>query len=180
MTVFFGRRRGFCWAFSSLTLTSTLFLFALNCSLPLFDQRRSVKGLASVLKSRLQPEDEVAGYHAYYQDLPVYLQRRIIVVHWKGELEFGTEVEDASNWMMDDAEFWRRWNGSETIYMVTSRKTCDKLRAESDQKFYLIAKTGYDVLLSNKQPRPSSIRDPADFCDGHALMDGNRSGERAM
>jgi hypothetical protein len=72
-TIFLGKRRGFPSAFSALGLTAALFLIVLNSSLPLIDQRRSVKDLALVVKSQLQTKDEVASYHAYYQDLPVYL-----------------------------------------------------------------------------------------------------------
>lgn len=149
-TLILGKRRGFPWAFSSLTLTSVLFLVVLNSSLPLFDQRRSVKDLAGVLKSRLQPADEVATYHAYYEDLPVYLERRITLVDWKGDLEFGSQVEDVSGWVIDDAKFWQRWNSPATIYMLTDRAMYDQLRDRSGQRFYLVAQTEYDILLSNR------------------------------
>lgn len=145
-----GRRRGFPWAVSSLALTSALFLVVANSSLPLFDQRRSVKDLAGVLKSHLHTADEVVTYHAYYQDLPVYLDRLVTVVGWRGELDFGVQTEDASGWMIDDAICWKSWNGPTTVYLFTSRPIYDKLRAEAGKKFYLLAQTEYNVLLSNK------------------------------
>ena len=149
-TLVLGKRKGFPWAFSSLTLTSVLFLVVLNSSLPLFDQRRSVKDLASVLKSQLQPGDEVASYHAYYEDLPVYLERRITLVDWKGDLEFGGQAEDVSGWVIDDAKFWQRWNGPATMYMLTDQTTYKRLRGASGQRVYLVARTDYDVLSSNR------------------------------
>ncbi len=149
-TVVLGRTQGFSWGFSSLTLTSVLFLLVSNSSVSLLDQYRSVKDLASALKSQLQAEDEVASYQTFYQDLPVYLQRRITVVNWKGELSFGAEIEDVSSWMIDDVTFWQRWNSPGVVYMLTSKKRYDKLRADSGQKFYLVAQTPYFVLLSNK------------------------------
>src|SRR5215475_12467963 len=97
----FGNRRAFRWAFLSLTSAWALFLVLLNSSLPLLDQRRSVKALTVLLKSQLHPADEVASYHAYYQDLPVYLQRAVAVVGWKGNLQFGVEVNERSGgWMI--------------------------------------------------------------------------------
>ena len=49
-----------------------------------------MKALAlELVQARLLPADEVTTLRAYYQDLPVYLARRITVVDWKGELEFG-------------------------------------------------------------------------------------------
>jgi hypothetical protein len=129
-----GNRRAFRWGFLSLTLAWALFLVVLNSSLTLLDQRRSVKALATVLKSQLHPSDEVASYHAYYQDLPVYLQRPVTVVGWKGNLQFGVEVnERCGGWMTDDASFWKRWNSPETVYMLTEETTYAKLRSESSQ-----------------------------------------------
>jgi 4-amino-4-deoxy-L-arabinose transferase-like glycosyltransferase len=147
----FGNRRAFRWGFISLILTWALFLIVLNSSLPLLDQRRSVKALAAVLKAQLQPADEVASYHAYYQDLPVYLQRPVAVVGWKGNLQFGVEVDERSGgWMTDDTSFWQRWNSPLTVYMLTEQETYDKLRSESSFKSRVVARGLYDVLLSNK------------------------------
>jgi len=151
LVLWLGNRRAFRWGFLSLTLAWALFLVVLNSSLPLLDQRRSIKALATVLKSQLRPSDEVASYHAYYQDLPVYLQRPVAVVSWKGNLQFGLEVNERSGgWMTDDASFWKRWNSPETVYMLTEQGTYDKLRSESSFKFRVVAQGLYDVLLSNK------------------------------
>jgi hypothetical protein len=75
-------RRNIPAAFSALALTAAFFLVVLNSSLPIFDQRRSVKDLALTIKPWLRPNDEVASYHAYYQDLPFYLQRHVTQVGW--------------------------------------------------------------------------------------------------
>jgi len=147
----FGNRRAFGLGFLSLTLTWALFLVVLNSSLPLMDQRRSVKALAAVLTSQINPADEVASYHAYYQDLPVYLQRPVAIVGWKGNLQFGVEVNERSGgWMTDEASFWKRWNSPVTVYMLTEQETYDKLRSESSFKSRVVARGLYDVLLSNK------------------------------
>jgi 4-amino-4-deoxy-L-arabinose transferase-like glycosyltransferase len=147
----FGNRRAFRWGFLSLTLAWALFLVVLNSSLPVLDQRRSVKALAAVLKSQLHPYDEVASYHAYYEDLSVYLQRPVAVVGWKGNLQFRVEVNERSGgWMTDDASFWKRWNSPETVYMLTEATIYEKLRSESSFKFRVVAQGLYDVLLSNR------------------------------
>ena len=147
-TIFLGKRRGFPSAFSALGLTAALFLIVLNSSLPLIDQRRSVKDLALVVKSQLQTKDEVASYHAYYQDLPFYLQRHVTQVAWVEPFELWEE--DLNKRANDDANFWHRWNGPTTIYVLTDRADYDKLRGESERKFYLVAQTDYDVVFSNK------------------------------
>jgi 4-amino-4-deoxy-L-arabinose transferase-like glycosyltransferase len=147
----FGKRPAFRWGFLSLTLAWALFLVVLNSSLTLLDERRSIKSLAAMLKPQLHPSDEVASYHAYYQDLPVYLQRPVVVVGWKGHLQFGVEVNERSGgWMTDDATFWKRWNSPTTIYILMEQMTYEKLRGELSFKPRIVAQSRYDILLSNK------------------------------
>jgi len=151
-----GKRQAFRWGFVFLTLAWALFLVVSNSSLSRLDDRRSVKTLSTVLKSQLHPADEVASYHAYYQDLPVYLDRSVTVAGWKGDLQFGVRVDEHSGgWMVDDATFWEHWNGPTTVYMLTDRPTYEKLRYDPGHKFYLVAQTNYDVLLSSKVPPPA-------------------------
>jgi len=147
----FAKKHGFRWSLLSLTLVWALFLVVLNSSLPLLDERRSVKALATMLKPQLQRSDEIASYHAYYQDLPVYLDRPVAVVGWKGDLQFGVEVnEHSGGWMTDDASFWKRWNSPATVYMLTEQTTYEKLRSEASFKSRVVAQGLYDILLSNR------------------------------
>jgi Aminoarabinose transferase C-terminal domain len=79
------------------------------------------------------------------------LQRPVAIVGWKGNLQFGVEVNERSGgWMTDDASFWKRWNSPVTVYMLTEQETYDKLRSESSFKSRVVARGLYDVLLSNK------------------------------
>jgi len=153
VTWFMSRRKNFRWAFLSLTVTTVFFSIVVNAAASFADMRSS-KSLALALKQRLQPGDEVASYDTYYQDLPVYLERRITVVNWKGELEFGTTVEDTSQWMVDETIFWKRWDGPSTIYMLANRGTYDALRAAGHKNIYLIAGTDDTVLAVNKEMTP--------------------------
>jgi 4-amino-4-deoxy-L-arabinose transferase-like glycosyltransferase len=138
----------------SLMVTSAVFLVIVTLSLPLLDAKRTVKDLALTLKPQLLPADEVLTYRTYYQDLPVYLERRITIVDWKGELKFGASVEDVSGWIIDEAAFWRRWEGPNRVYMLTERDNYDKLRAQGRGTFRLIAQSDANVLVANKENQP--------------------------
>ena len=83
----FARRRRFGSAFTAASVSWALFLLIMNNSLSVLDGRRSVKDLATVIRSEIRPGDAVAVYHDYYQDLPVYLQRDVKIVGWNGELQ---------------------------------------------------------------------------------------------
>jgi hypothetical protein len=142
------------WTVVALALTSAVFLGVVDRGFSYLDHKRSVKELAMVLKPLLQAGDEVITYQEYYQDLPVYIERRITVVDWKGELKFGTEVEDVSSWMIDKAAFWRHWDGPHRAYLLTGQGNYDKLRAEGRGRFHLIAQTGSNVLVTNRMGQP--------------------------
>ena len=151
-TIFLGKRRGFPAAFAALGSTAALFLIVLNSSLKLFDERRSIKDLAIVIKRQLLPNDEVASYHAYYQDLPFYLRRQVTQVGWIEPYEL--RDKNVTTQTNNDAIFWQRWNSPRSIYVLTDRMIFAKLRAESDRQLYLVAQNNYQVVFSNKEPSP--------------------------
>lgn len=150
----FSRWRNCRRTIASLLAVSVLVIAVFDTSLPRLNDFRSVKPLALILKPMLHPDDEVMAYQTYYQDLPVYLERRITVVGWKGELEFGMQVEDTSAWMIEEPAFWKRWEGPRRAYLLTSRDNYDKLRAEGRGQFQLIAQSGPNVLLTNRTVQP--------------------------
>ena len=103
------------------------------------------------MRPLLKPGDEVASYSTYYQDLPVYLEKRIIVVGWKGELEFGTQVEDTTKWMMEPDAFWKRWQGPETFYMIASKDTYEAMSQNPKLKLFPVAEDQGNIVLSNRE-----------------------------
>ncbi len=151
VTVYLANRRGFTAVFASLVLTSALFLVVLNSSLPLFDHRRSVKDLALALKPELGADDEVASYHAYYQDLPFYLQRHVTQVGWVEPFELWEE--DFNKQASDDRAFWQKWDEPRRLFVVTDKATYDFLRREKKRAIYLVAENEYSVVLSNQIER---------------------------
>jgi hypothetical protein len=148
------KRRGFPAAFGAWAASAALFLIILDSSLPIFDDRRSVKDLALAMKPYLGAKDEVATYHAYYQDLPLYLHRHITQIGWIESFELWDE--DLNRHAFDDMELWRKWAGPQSIFVVTDRSTYDKLRATGSRLMYLIAQNSYEVVFSNKQP-PAAV-----------------------
>jgi 4-amino-4-deoxy-L-arabinose transferase-like glycosyltransferase len=148
------RYHGIGWAFIALALTSVLFLTQVNAAAPRVDTK-SVKKLAIDLKARLKPGDEVASYREYYQDLPVYLEQRITVVDWGGELNFGNSVEDTKAWMTNSATFWKRWQGTTIMYVLTPIEYYEALkRSEPGLPLYPIAWNKRTIVLSNREVKP--------------------------
>jgi 4-amino-4-deoxy-L-arabinose transferase-like glycosyltransferase len=108
---------------------------------------RSVKSLVIALQPKLKPDTEIATYHAYYQDLPAYLGRRVTVVAYQGELEFGMAHQDTSAWMLDDATFWQRWEKKPDMFLLMRQEDYLALTAAQKAKLHPVAKTTKDILL---------------------------------
>jgi 4-amino-4-deoxy-L-arabinose transferase-like glycosyltransferase len=144
--------RGLRFAMPALLAGTAFFLMVLNASAGRLEPH-STKALAEFLKPRLHAGDQVASFGTYFQDLPVYLERRIIVVNWAGELNFGMSVEDTSAWMMANGPFWKRWNGPETIYLFTNHVWYEVIKAMGMKDLYPVADTDDIVLLTNKGDR---------------------------
>lgn len=113
-------------------------------------QQLSIKPLAKAIKADLRPQDKVFVYEHYDQDLPVYLERIVGVVDYRGELEFGTTVEDTRSWMMTSHEFWPVWKGPDKVFVFMRKQTYEILRQDSQWAHVKIAETVRDVVLSNR------------------------------
>lgn len=111
---------------------------------------RSIKPLAITLKPLIKSNDIVASYDTYYQDLPFYIQRRVVIVDWRNELDFGMHHNITPGWVYDNPGFWQLWQGNRKIYMITSREMYTRLHLYHSNLF-LVARTSEDVLLTNQR-----------------------------
>lgn len=161
----FAIRKKSSMAFTSLAIGSVVSFTIVSVSIPQLDTR-SIKPLVAVLKPLLKPNDKIVAYHNYYQDLPFYLNQRVFTVNVDGELAFGMQHQDTSQWMLKDANFWPAWNSSQRIYMITSKEVYQQINKQKKYRIYLLAKTPQNVLLSNypieKKKIKNSINDKED------------------
>lgn len=152
------QRYGFKEAIIALMVGMSLSLISVNLNFDSIDNR-SVKPLAMKLLPLLQPKDEVIAYNEYYQDLPVYLQRRITVVNRSGELSFGMQHQQHKEWMIDSQTLWQKWQAKSRVFLIIKRKDysnllkIDKVFKSLWQthplNFYLLAESEKNFLYSN-------------------------------
>lgn len=140
-----------CSAVSLLTLT--LSASQLN--------QNTAKPLIIVLKSVIKPDDEVANYYKFYQDVPIYLERRITLVadwqsptilqkdNWVRELWFGMAFQNTDDWLINENAFWQRWHGSKRMFTFVNDNYLDQFKAGA-KKYYLIGKYNDILLFSNQ------------------------------
>jgi 4-amino-4-deoxy-L-arabinose transferase-like glycosyltransferase len=147
----FALRRRRVQALAAIFGGAVLFVSAMMACGSVFNAERSSRSLALWLKPRLRSEDRVVTYRTYIQELPVYLERRITVAGWLGELEMGTQVEDTSGWMIDLGAFDRLWRAPGTVYLLTQEDRFRKL-AGTGLPLYTLARSGKIVLAVNHPP----------------------------
>jgi 4-amino-4-deoxy-L-arabinose transferase-like glycosyltransferase len=102
--------------------TSLLVVFTLIFAAPKI-QRPSIKSFANYINQHKKSGDLVISFMAYYQDLPVYTQGTVTVIEAKGELEFGTQVEDTESWMVSLEKFQDLWQNPPATLWIVARKT---------------------------------------------------------
>jgi len=128
----------------------------------------SSRELAGFLKQRLGPQDEVYAYDCYPQSLPVYLNRLIGVVRYKGELSFGIDhlpAETRALRFPTSGQFQERWRSSRLVYLVLEGRDLRQMEADGltpgpilwrQKKFLLMANHG-DIIRTAKIERQPPV-----------------------
>ena len=113
---------------------------------------RSLYGVIQTMKTSLSDEDTIVAWNVYYQDLPVYTNRRITVVEGFNELTFGTTIEDVSAWMISESDFAKLLDSGKPLYIVLRKVMLDEFFAKYPQakKLHVVDQSVKDILLTNK------------------------------
>jgi len=138
----YGIKATFIW----LACGSAISFIVFSTGIPRVDIR-SIKPLVQVLQPLLQPHDKIVSYRNYYQDLPFYVNHRVLTVDVVGELNFGMQHQDTTQWMLSAARFWSLWHSRQRVFVITDKASYRTLQQGTT---YLIATTPRDILLSNQ------------------------------
>ncbi len=137
----------------SFAIASAVFLITAFYHLQ-FLRDFSIKPIADWLKPKLTAHDVVASYKTYYQDLPVYLQRRIVIVDWQNELDFGAAHQpDGQQWLINSAQFKHRWMSKQRIFAVMEKYEYHALLKQKWPMF-LLYEANQQALVVNHKPHP--------------------------
>src|SRR5205807_9109047 len=121
----------------------------------------SLKPLVMYLKTIVQPDEEVINYFRYYQDVPLYLGKRVTVVadwsarnirskdNWMRELWYGMKFQKTDGWLINDSKFWGKWNSSKRIFVFMHDNYFVEFQPKVKYYFHL-GKYHDVILLSNK------------------------------
>ena len=112
---------------------SFMFLLAAKPGFVTISDERSTWRLMHSMREYVKPQDIIVSYSTYLQDIPFYLQRRIIITGWIGELEYGYDKvspEERAKWMVADKDIHtlleRPLEPGQKMYFVVRDRYLDK------------------------------------------------------
>jgi 4-amino-4-deoxy-L-arabinose transferase-like glycosyltransferase len=126
--------------------------FELNSVQPL-----AMKILSAGDKAEYKAEYKVFDYLDYHQDLPVYLEHRVILVNDSraglGELSFGAAHQDMTGFLVTTPDFWQKeWKSDEgsgaKLFMVISTENYKNLTPEQQSRLHILEKTTRNILAT--------------------------------
>jgi len=107
--------------------------------------------LAQKILQSKNREAPVLIYGGYFQDVPVYLQRRIILVDDlvdSSELKFGTDHQNMKGWLIRPDDFWINLSAAEKPEWVLMQvDTYASLSPNQKAHFEIEGKTEREILL---------------------------------
>ena len=117
-----------------------------------FEQNSSY-ALAQKIQENWKPGSQVFVYEDYFQDLPVYLKRKVILVNNLNnlsELTFGAEHQNMKNDLISPADFWKKIKENHLtapwfIVMSTDNERCLSTNQKAELKVLL--RTNREVLF---------------------------------
>lgn len=158
--LYFIFRKNFNGIYGSVLASALVFFAILVGSAPIINQN-STKTLALHIKGQLTSNDEIVTFYKYFQDLPLYLERRITIVadwddpgiphndNWLRELWYGKSFQDTQAWLIKEGDFWKRWNSQKRVYVLTNLKYYAAFKAKAGKRFHLLGQDNETVMISN-------------------------------
>ncbi len=144
------RTRGALAGVTTIVVSLVVFLLGLTFAAPNI-QKPGTKELAAIVQAGVRPGDRVVHYHDFFHDFTFYTQRVVDVVGTKGELELEEDAAArASGRFYDDAEFRRRWEGPERLWVVARKRDTKELFADPAFHYRLLGEGRDHYLFTNR------------------------------
>ncbi len=113
-------------------------------------ERKAAPDLARIVSRDFREGDTIACYGWYQQGLPFYAGKRVVVVGYKGELEFGSNQGDNSDWFIDYAAFSRKWDSPVRVFALVRDRDMGRLTAGVKSPVNILGRKSDMVLVSNR------------------------------
>lgn len=118
----------------------------------LYDDLLSSRDLVEALEVHIQPGDVIAQFKEYDQGLPFYLERRIVLVEYMGELAFGALREDNTDWFPDFDGFREKyWQSPERVLLILRKDHIRRFREATGAPLTILTETPKRLVVINRE-----------------------------
>ena len=98
-------------------------------------------------------ETEVITYKTYYQSLPVYLQKRIMIYGWLNELQFGAALEPETSFILPTfTALQKTWQTTKPLCILTRHAHAEDLLTKLDPPPLYQKDFSHSLLVCNSLP----------------------------
>jgi hypothetical protein len=146
----FRKFNGFSFIFYTLSIFSFLFISALLLNLDVIDTMNTTKRITNSINENKDNYNYIVNYASYDQTLPFYTKKRIIIASYKGELEMGSQYNDAKEYFIDEDAFIDLYKSDKKIFCVLKEKRLNRLKEKIPDKISIISCSNERCLITNK------------------------------
>lgn len=142
--------KAFRGRFISIAAVSTV-IFSVIASFAVYSnlsEKKTSKLLALKVKELAAPQDMIASF-GYDQTMPFYAARRTVVIGGMGELEFGSQQGDNSEWFISHERFMQIWESERKVFLVLRVKEIENSAKSWKVAPRIIAQNRRDALVTN-------------------------------
>ena len=144
-------------------LTPFLYLVTLACVfglLPairaLIEPSKAERPITQAVQTLAAPDESIVGLYHYQQNAAFYTQRRIVLVDYEDELEFGfAHAADRDDWQWSTERFLKEWRSGKRLWVIVTDKgmsRTDVLGHPIEDElgdYVLVERSGHVNLITN-------------------------------
>jgi 4-amino-4-deoxy-L-arabinose transferase-like glycosyltransferase len=135
--------------FSTLTIFSFFIICMLLLNMKTVDRLNTTKILGNIANQKKIETDVIINYGSFEETLPFYTKTRIILASYTGELQMGSQYEDAKHYFITEEDFFKLWATDKKMLCVIKTKRIQRLQERVQKVIHLLACQNERCLISN-------------------------------
>lgn len=134
----------------SLFMGAFFACLALKSGFTFYGSFLSARQTAEIIEKARQPGDLIVSYEDYDQGIPFYLKTRVVLVNWKGELEFGSGIGDQSDWFISGERFMDLWKSNRHMIVIFRENRYRDMLAKGVANMHVLGRANDSVVVTNR------------------------------
>lgn len=147
------KRKSFNAATAMLSISAFIFTSGLCDIYGIMDKTRSSRSISNVIIKEKLPDETIAVYGEVLHGIPFYTKQRVMLIDYRGEMEFGAGKPEGKGWFPTSKEFLPQWKSKDRKFVLIIEK--ERLNGLfKDGRTYETKKVEHDdyLILFNRRP----------------------------